>query len=55
MNIFSISILVALFLGVINGYYWSKQGYRGWHIYFMGTIAFFGLILLFLKFLGFQK
>ncbi|MFN5416520.1 MAG: hypothetical protein ACK5B9_05645 [Flavobacteriia bacterium] len=42
---------LALFLGIINGYYWSKQGYRGYTIYVMGTIGFFGLISMVLKFI----
>jgi hypothetical protein len=51
MNKILIALIIALILGLINGFYWSKQGYRGWHIYFIGTIAFFGLISMILKFL----
>jgi hypothetical protein len=52
MNKILLSFLIALAFGLINGYYWGKQGYKGWHIYFIGTIAFFGLVSMFLKFLN---
>jgi hypothetical protein len=51
MNKLLLAALIGLFLGFLNGYYWSRQGYRGWHIYFLGSIAFFGLASMVLKYL----
>lgn len=36
-------------LSALNSWYWYKQGYRGGKLFFMGTIAFFGVIILILK------
>jgi hypothetical protein len=38
-----------LLLGILNSWYWYTQGYRGGKLFFLGTIAFFGIILLILK------
>lgn len=38
-----------LILGGINSWYWYRKGYRGGKLFFMGTIAFFGIIMLILK------
>lgn len=38
-----------LILGGLNSWYWYKKGYRGGKLFFMGTIAFFGIIMLILK------
>ncbi|MES2587692.1 MAG: hypothetical protein V4622_01855 [Bacteroidota bacterium] len=51
MNNFLLAVLISLLFGLMNGFYWSKQGYKGWHIYFIGTIAFFGLYSMILKFM----
>lgn len=49
MNEIWLAVILSLILGSLNGYYWSRRGYRGWHLYFIGTIAIFGLIVLILK------
>ncbi|WP_165366265.1 hypothetical protein [Brumimicrobium glaciale] len=38
-----------LIFGGINSWYWYRNGYRGGKLFFMGTIAFFGVIMLILK------
>jgi len=43
------SFIGALFLSSLNSWYWYKQGYRGGKLAFMGTIAFFGIIVLIMK------
>jgi hypothetical protein len=43
------AFLLAFFLGLLNSWYWYKQGYRGGRLLFLGTIAFFGIIVLILK------
>lgn len=43
-----------LFLGGLNSWFWYRKGYRGGRLMFLGTVAFFGIIVLFLK-LFFQK
>ncbi|MEX1192838.1 MAG: hypothetical protein WED10_08385 [Brumimicrobium sp.] len=49
----SINYLYALIggviLGGINSWYWYNRGYRGGKLFFLGTIAFFGIITLILK------
>lgn len=36
-------------LGSLNSWYWYTKGYRGGKLFFMGSIAFFGIIMLILK------
>ena len=43
------TFLGAMFLGALNSYYWYTQGHRGGKLFFLGTIAFFGIIMLILK------
>lgn len=43
------AIIVGLILGGLNSWYWHTKGYRGGKLFFMGTIAFFGIIVLILK------
>tara|TARA_B100000508_G_scaffold141093_1_gene146629 strand:+ start:151534 stop:151698 length:165 start_codon:yes stop_codon:yes gene_type:complete len=43
------AVLGGLILGGLNSWYWYHQGYRGGKLFFMGTIAFFGIIVLILK------
>ncbi|MGV3631098.1 MAG: hypothetical protein ACO1O6_07825 [Bacteroidota bacterium] len=50
--LFLYAFIAALILGIINGYYWSRQGYPGRQIYVLGTIGLFGLISMILKFIG---
>ncbi|WP_165851355.1 hypothetical protein [Brumimicrobium aurantiacum] len=38
-----------LILGGINSWYWYRKGYRGGKLFFLGTIAFFGVIMLILR------
>jgi hypothetical protein len=51
MNPFLISLIPAIILGVLNGIYWRKQGYRGWHLFYFGIIVFYGLSMMVFKFL----
>lgn len=43
------ALVGGLILGSINSWYWYKRGYRGGKLFFLGTIAFFGMITLILK------
>lgn len=43
------AMLPALIAGSINSYYWYTRGYRGGKLFFMGTIAFYGITLLILN------
>jgi hypothetical protein len=43
------SLIPALVLGVLNGWYWRKQGYKGWHLFYLGTMAFYALSVMILK------
>ena len=44
------AFLAALILGGLNSLYWKKQGYnQGGRLFFLGTIAFFGVIMVILK------
>jgi len=43
------ALIAGFLLGSINSWYWYTQGYRGGKLFFLGTIAFFGVILLILK------
>ena len=38
--------------GGINSWYWYRNGYRGGKLFFLGTIAFFGIAILILKVLN---
>ncbi len=38
-----------IILGALNSWYWYERGYRGGKLFFMGMIAFFGIIILILK------
>jgi hypothetical protein len=38
-----------LILGGINSWYWFRNGYRGGKLFFLGTVGFFGIIMLILK------
>ena len=44
-----ISIFPALVLGVANGIYWQRQGYKGWHLYYLGILAFYALSVIILQ------
>ena len=50
--LFLYAFIAALIAGIGNGYYWSKQGYPGRQIYVLGTIGFFGLFSMILKFIA---
>jgi hypothetical protein len=39
----------ALVLGILNGWYWRKQGYKSWHLFYLGTMAFYALSVMILK------
>jgi hypothetical protein len=43
------SLIPALVLGILNGWYWRKQGYKGWHLFYLGTMAFYALSVMILK------
>ena len=43
------SLISALVLGILNGLYWRKQGYKGWHLFYLGTMAFYALSVMILK------
>ncbi len=43
------ALIGGLVLGGLNSWYWYTKGYRGGKLFFMGTIAFFGIIMLILK------
>ena len=43
------AFLLALILGGLNSWYWYTKGYRGGKLMFLGSIAFFGIIVLVLK------
>lgn len=51
MNVDNIlfAFLIALVLSSINSWYWYTKGYRGGKLFFLGTVAFFGVIMLILK------
>lgn len=36
-------------LSSLNSWYWYNKGFRGGKLFFMGSIAFFGIIMLILK------
>ncbi|WP_165779269.1 hypothetical protein [Brumimicrobium salinarum] len=38
-----------LIFGGLNSWYWYTKGYRGGKLFFLGTIGFFGIIVLILK------
>jgi len=40
-NPFVLAIIPAVLAGVLNGLYWRKRGYTGWHLYYLGGIAFY--------------
>lgn len=40
-NPFVLAIIPAVLAGVLNGLYWRKRGYTGWHLYYLGAIAFY--------------
>lgn len=43
------SLIPGLAFGILNGIYWRKQGYKGWHLFYLGTIAFYALSVMVLK------
>jgi len=43
------SLIPGLVLGILNGLYWRKQGYKGWHLFYLGTMAFYALSVMILK------
>lgn len=43
-----ISLIPGIVLGVLNGLYWRSKGHRGWHLFYLGTIAFYVLSVLIL-------
>jgi hypothetical protein len=46
------AFIAALIAGLLNGYYWTRQGYPGLQVYVLGIIGFFGLFSMILKFIG---
>jgi hypothetical protein len=50
MNYLTIAIFPGVLLGMINGIYWKKQGYKGWHLFYLGTMAFYAMSVMILKF-----
>lgn len=46
---FLYAFVIGLLLGSINSLYWYKKGYRGGKLFFLGTIAFFGIVVLLMK------
>jgi len=48
-SIFVISLIPGILLGVLNGIYWRKQGYRGWHLFYLGIVAFYTLSVMILN------
>lgn len=46
MNKYLIITFISLVFGLINSIYWYSKGYRGGKLFFMGTIAFFGIAML---------
>lgn len=44
-----IAFIIALVLGSLNSWYWYKNGYRGGKLFFLGTIAFFGIVVMIYK------
>lgn len=40
-NPFVLAIIPAVLAGILNGLYWRKRGYTGWHLYYLGGIAFY--------------
>ncbi|HLV41876.1 MAG TPA: hypothetical protein VKY37_06340 [Brumimicrobium sp.] len=46
---FLYAFIGGLLFGGINSWYWYKKGYRGGKLFFLGTIAFFGILVLILK------
>lgn len=48
MNPFIISIIPGIVLGLANGFYWRRQGHRGWHLFYLGTVAFYVLSVMIL-------
>jgi len=46
---FIYALIAGLLLGGLNSWYWFTKGYRGGKLFFLGTIAFFGVIMLILK------
>jgi uncharacterized membrane protein len=36
-----LAIIPAVLAGILNGLYWRKRGYTGWHLYYLGAIAFY--------------
>lgn len=43
------SLIPAFVFGISNGYYWHRQGYKGWHLFYLGIIAFYALSVMILK------
>ncbi|MFA7273471.1 MAG: hypothetical protein WC044_06360 [Crocinitomicaceae bacterium] len=37
-------IFPAIGLGGLNYWYWSKQGYKSWSFFVLGTIGIYGLL-----------
>jgi len=47
--LYLIALIIGVSLGTLNSWYWYTQGYRGGKLFFLGTIAFFGITVLILK------
>ncbi len=45
-----LSIIPAIIIGLINGWYWRKQGYSMFTYSFYGSIVAFGFILTIVKY-----
>ncbi len=43
------SFIPGIILGTLNGLYWRSRGYRGWHLFYLGTIAFYVLSVMILN------
>lgn len=50
MNPYLLGLIPAVILGCLNGYYWNRRGYKGWHLYYLGTIVFFCISVMIINF-----
>jgi hypothetical protein len=46
MNKYLIIAIISLVFGFLNSLYWYTKGYRGGKLFFIGSIAFFGISML---------
>ena len=49
-DLYIYAFVAALIIGGLNSIYWKNKGYnQGGRLFFLGTIAFFGIIMVILK------